>query len=181
MLGRERRAVHRVGEEHLLAKRLRERKAAGEVVLHVGVEPAIGTVEHDLRYVLSQTGLSQQLGEGDSGVADTAIFVPERARPTGATAGHARAAGGELGQVENEDYVSCLLRLTSGARVVLEASRVAVGEQNNYGFEIHGTRGAVSWDFRRMNELAVSLGDAYQDQPVSTTYVGPGHGHFAAF
>jgi predicted dehydrogenase len=121
------------------------------------------------------------LGEVDSVVADTAIFVPERARPTAATAGHARAAGGELGPVENEDYVSSLLRMVSGARVVLEASRVAVGEQNNYGFEIHGTRGAVSWDFRRMNELAVSLGDAYQDQPVSTTYVGPGHGHFAAF
>ncbi|HEX2156121.1 MAG TPA: gfo/Idh/MocA family oxidoreductase, partial [Actinomycetes bacterium] len=84
----------------------------------------------------------------------------ERARPTAATAGHARAAGGELGQVENEDYVSSLLRLASGARVVLEASRVAVGEQNNYGFEIHGTKGAVSWDFRRMGELAVSLADA---------------------
>jgi predicted dehydrogenase len=121
------------------------------------------------------------LGEVDAVVADTATFLPQRARPTGATAGHARAAGGELGQVENEDYVSALLRLASGARVVLEASRVAVGEQNNYGFEVHGTRGAVSWDFRRMNELAVSLGDAYQDQPVATVHVGPGHGRYAAF
>ena len=84
------------------------------------------------------------LGDIDSLVADTAIFVPERARPTGATGGHTRAAGGELGPVENEDYVSSLLRLASGARVALEASRVAVGEQNNYGFEIHGTRGACS-------------------------------------
>jgi predicted dehydrogenase len=64
--------------------------------------------------------------------------------------------------------VSSMLRPASGARVVLEASRVAVGEQNSYGFEIHGTRGAVRWDLRRMNELAVSLGEAYQDQPVST-------------
>jgi predicted dehydrogenase len=39
----------------------------------------------------------------------------------------------------------------------------------------------VYWDFRRMNELAVSLGDAYQDQAVSTIYVGPGHGEYAAF
>jgi predicted dehydrogenase len=107
--------------------------------------------------------------------------VPERALPTAATAGHARAAGGELGRVENEDYVSGLLRLASGARVVVEASRVAVGEQNNYGFEIHGTRGAVFWDFRRMSELGVSLGDRYQDQPVSTVHVGPGHGDYAAF
>ncbi|WP_371667929.1 Gfo/Idh/MocA family oxidoreductase [Streptomyces sp. NBC_00289] len=121
------------------------------------------------------------LGDIASLTADTAIFVPRRARPTGATAGHSRAAGGELGPVENEDYVSCLLRFASGARGVLEACRVSVGEQNNYGFEVHGTRGAVFWDFRRMNELGVSRGTTYQDQPVSTVYVGPGDGEFGAF
>ncbi|GED88990.1 Gfo/Idh/MocA family protein [Streptomyces sp. 6-11-2] len=121
------------------------------------------------------------LGEIESLAADTAVFVPERARPAGATAGHTRAAGGELGPVENDDYVSCLLRFASGARGVLEACRVSVGEQNNYGFEIHGTRGALWWDFRRMGELGVSRGTAYQDQPVSTVYVGPGHGEYGAF
>jgi predicted dehydrogenase len=121
------------------------------------------------------------LGEIDALVADTAIFLPQRARPTGATAGHTRAAGGELGPVENEDYVTSLLRFASGARGVLEASRVSVGEQNNYGFEIHGTKGAVFWDFRRMNELGVSLGTAYQDQAVTTVYVGPAHGFYGAF
>jgi predicted dehydrogenase len=121
------------------------------------------------------------LGDIAALVADSAIFVPQRARPTGATAGHTRASGGEMGPVENEDYVSSQLRMASGARVVLEASRIAVGEQNNYGFEVHGTRGAVSWDFRRMGELAVSTGDAYQDQAVSTVFVGPTHGEYAAF
>ncbi|MEU6102040.1 Gfo/Idh/MocA family protein [Streptomyces flaveolus] len=121
------------------------------------------------------------LGDIASLTADTAVFLPERARPTAATAGHARAAGGETGPVENEDYVNCLLRFASGARGVLEACRVSVGEQNNYGFEVHGTRGAVFWDFRRMNELGVGRGTAYQDQPVSTVHVGPGHGEFAAF
>ncbi|MFD6023757.1 Gfo/Idh/MocA family protein [Streptomyces griseoluteus] len=121
------------------------------------------------------------LGDIASLAADTAVFVPERSRPTGATAGHTLAAGGERGPVENEDYVSCLLRFASGARGVLEACRVSVGEQNNYGFEVHGTEGAVSWDFRRMNELRVSRGGSYQDQPVSTVYVGPGDGEFAAF
>ena len=121
------------------------------------------------------------VGEIGSLIADTAVFLPERARPAGATAGHERAVGGELGPVENEDYVSCLLRFASGARGVLEASRVSVGEQNNYGFEIHGTKGAVFWDFRRMGELGVSTGTAYQDQPVSTVFAGPGHGGYAAF
>ncbi|WP_328346184.1 Gfo/Idh/MocA family oxidoreductase [Streptomyces violaceus] len=121
------------------------------------------------------------LGDITSLTADTAIFLPERARPTGATAGHSRASDGELGPVENEDYVSCLLRFASGARGVLEACRVSVGEQNNYGFEVHGTKGAVFWDFRRMNELGISRGTTYQDQSVTTVYVGPGHGEFGAF
>jgi predicted dehydrogenase len=121
------------------------------------------------------------LGDIDALVADTATFVTERPRPAGATAGHTRAGGGELGPVENEDYVSSQLRLASGARVVLEASRVAAGQQNNYGFEVHGTRGAVAWDFRRMGELSVSTGDGYQDLPSRTVYVGPGDGEYAAF
>ena len=121
------------------------------------------------------------LGDIEALVADTAIFVPQRARPSGATSGHSRATGGELGPVENEDYLGSLLRFASGARCALEASRVAVGEQNNYGFEIHGTKGAVFWDFRRMGELGVSTGSAYQDQSVSTLFVGPGDGEFAAF
>ncbi|MFJ9564674.1 Gfo/Idh/MocA family protein [Streptomyces fuscichromogenes] len=121
------------------------------------------------------------LGDIASLAADTAVFIPERARPTGATAGHTLATGGELGPVENEDYVNCLLRFASGARGVLEASRVSVGEQNNYGFEVHGTKGAVFWDYRRMGELGVSRGTSYQDQPVSTVFVGPGHGVYGAF
>nr|WP_145490658.1 MULTISPECIES: Gfo/Idh/MocA family oxidoreductase [Streptomyces] len=121
------------------------------------------------------------LGDITALTADTAVFVPERARPAGATAGHTLTGGAERGLVENEDYVGCLLRFASGARGVLEACRVSVGEQNAYGFEVHGTSGAVFWDFRRMNELAVSRGTAVQDQPVCTVQAGPGDGEFAAF
>jgi predicted dehydrogenase len=121
------------------------------------------------------------LGDIASVVADTAVFLPERPRPIGPTSGHVQATGGEHGPVENEDYVAALLRLASGARAVLEASRVAVGEQNSYGFEVHGTAGRLAWDFRRMGELAVGRGGAAQDQPVSTVFVGPGDGSLGAF
>jgi predicted dehydrogenase len=114
-------------------------------------------------------------------LADTAVFIPERLRPTGATSGHAVATGGVPGLVENDDHVAALLRLSTGARVVLEASRVAVGEQNAYGFEIHGTAGRLAWDFRRMGELQLSRGPAAQDQSVATVLVGPGAGEYAAF
>jgi predicted dehydrogenase len=121
------------------------------------------------------------LGEVDSVVADSAIFIPERAVPTGATSGHQLAAGGERDAVENEDWVIAQLRLSSGARCSVEASRVAVGEQNAYGFEIHGTAGVVGWDFRRIGELRVGTGTAFQDQAVTTRHVGPGDGEYAAF
>ncbi|MDT0260592.1 Gfo/Idh/MocA family protein [Jatrophihabitans lederbergiae] len=121
------------------------------------------------------------LGDIDTLVADTATFIAERPRPDGLASHFAVAESGVLGPVENEDYLSCLLRLRGGARASLRASRVAVGEQNNYGFEIHGTRGSVSWDFRRMGELAVCVGGNYANQPSSTLYVGPAHGDFGAF
>ena len=119
--------------------------------------------------------------EVTSVLADTAVFVPERLRPTAPTSGHALVADGVPGRVENDDHVSALLRLSSGARVALEASRVAVGEQNAYGFEVHGTSGRLAWDYRRMGELQVSRGPAAQDQPVGTVLVGPGAGEYAAF
>jgi predicted dehydrogenase len=39
----------------------------------------------------------------------------------------------------------------------------------------------VFWDYRRMGELAISTGTKYQDQPVSTVFVGPADGDYAAF
>ena len=120
------------------------------------------------------------LGDIASLVADTAVFIARRPLASGAGS-HYALASGELADVENEDFLSSLLRLTSGARVTLEASRVSVGEQCNYGFEIHGSRGLLVWDFRRMGELGVSVGEAYQNQSVQTVFVGPGSGDYDAF
>ena len=122
------------------------------------------------------------LGEVSEVIADTAIFIGQRPRPVGVGSHYAVAeSGGPTGEVENEDYVCSMLRTAAGARVVLEASRVAVGDQNNYGLEIHATKGLVRWDFRRMGELEVSTGDGYANQPVITVLAGPGHGDYAAF
>lgn len=121
------------------------------------------------------------LGDLECLVADTAVFIGERARSTGAASHFALAEGGELERVENDDYLSCLVRFTSGARGSLEASRVSVGDQCRYGFEIHGTKGALQWDFRRMGELGVSVGEDYLGQAVRTELVGPGTGEAGAF
>ena len=121
------------------------------------------------------------LGEIETLVADTAVFITERPVPTGPVSHFDVGSTGRSGTVENEDFVSALLRLASGARVVLESSRVSVADQNNYGFEIHGTRGKIRWDFRRMNELEVASGPDYLNQFSRTVYARPGDGEYAAF
>jgi predicted dehydrogenase len=94
---------------------------------------------------------------------------------------HEVAQGCPEGRVENLDFLTCLLRTTAGVRVALESSRVAVGDQNNYGFEVRGTRGSVAWDFRRMGELLVSSGQDYQNQSTRLESAAPGDGAYGRF
>jgi predicted dehydrogenase len=72
---------------------------------------------------------------------------------------------GEMGDVENDDYVAALVRFAggsgshaAGAVGTLEASRVSVGPQCALGFEIYGTDGSAIWNFEQMNELRLCLG-----------------------
>ena len=50
-----------------------------------------------------------------------------------------------------------------------------------YGIDVHGARGALSWDFRRMGELQLCLDQDYQNAYFLTHYVAPGDGDFARF
>jgi predicted dehydrogenase len=89
--------------------------------------------------------------------------------------------GGELGDVENEDYAAMLFRfadsaVAAGAVGTLEASRVAVGPRASYNIEIYGTEGSVMWDFERMNEFQVAIGrtgDLRGNQPMKVMRTSP--------
>jgi predicted dehydrogenase len=49
-------------------------------------------------------------------------------------------------------------------------------------FEVHGTRGALSWELERMNELErFQLSDDGADEGYTTILAGPQHGDFGAF
>ncbi|MFQ6171814.1 Gfo/Idh/MocA family protein [Oryzobacter sp. R7] len=124
------------------------------------------------------------LGDVASLTAQTSVSIPRR--PVADAHGHYSVLDVEdpsltFGDVENEDYVVAILRMRSGAIAVCEADRAAVGEQNSYGLEVHGTRGLVRWDFRRPGELQVSSGTQYAGQPTSTIFSEPGDGEYAAF
>jgi predicted dehydrogenase len=114
-------------------------------------------------------------------LAEASTFIPQRPQAIGASSHFSRGARGPLLPVENEDHVVTLLRFESGARGVLEASRASVGEQNSYGFEVHGSTGALAWDFRRMGELQVCLDQDYQAASWTTHRVGPSDAEAGAF
>lgn len=89
---------------------------------------------------------------------------------------------GPRGDVTNEDYTGALVRFANGVQGTLEACRVINGPKCQMAFEVNGTRGALSWDYERMNELQVYLPDGNDGHEGYTRIMsGPEHGAHARF
>lgn len=121
------------------------------------------------------------LGPIASVTARMETVVAERPLPSSAGTHFAVVEGGELAPVENEDIVWSIVRFARGVTGTIEASRVAVGPQARYAFEVHGSRGAVAWDFERMNELSLSVPHEHGDSGYSRVIMGPQHPPFGRF
>lgn len=122
------------------------------------------------------------IGPIESVSAQKETFVRERPEvPEGMGTGHFTVEGGEMGAVENEDYVGGLLRFENGARGTMENSRTCIGPHVRMSFEVNGTRGALAWDFQRLNELMVYRTDGTGDRGYRTVFAAPGMGDFARF
>lgn len=109
--------------------------------------------------------------------------IPQRPLPTGAASHYGRGKPEDpKGDVENEDFASMLCWFANGATGTFEASRTTVGPESENAFEVYGTKGALAWNFERMNELQYYR---LTDDPSSgyTTIFGgerfPFHGAFA--
>ncbi len=88
----------------------------------------------------------------------------------------------QLDKVTNEDYVGTLVEFANGARGTFEACRVINGPRCQMAFEAHGTRGSLTWDFERMNELQLSLSVGESTQRGYTRVLsGPEHPYHAHF
>lgn len=121
------------------------------------------------------------LGPIASVTARTDTIVRDRPLPTGSGTHFALAEGGPRASVENEDVAWSIVRFASGVTGTIEASRVAVGPQARYSFEVHGSRGAVAWDFERMNELLLYRRDEAGDAGYARIPMGPRHEPFGRF
>ncbi|MCZ6680533.1 MAG: Gfo/Idh/MocA family oxidoreductase [Candidatus Poribacteria bacterium] len=116
-------------------------------------------------------------------VGNCETFIPQRPLATPGTGTHfSVSAGGPMGEVTNEDYVGVLVNFQNGVHGTLEACRVIQGPQCQMAFEVHGTEGAISWDFERMNEIQLYFAsDDGARGGYTRTLSGPTHPSHADF
>jgi predicted dehydrogenase len=115
-------------------------------------------------------------------VGTRAITIGERPLPQPGAGHYGRGRpGDETGPVTNEDYAGLLAEFAGGGSATFEASRTLLGPESQMAFDVHGTKGALSWSLERLNELRVHVAT---DDPTSgyTTVLGgdrfPYHGNF---
>ncbi|HUT93147.1 MAG TPA: Gfo/Idh/MocA family oxidoreductase [Thermoguttaceae bacterium] len=121
-------------------------------------EPAGSGAHGDLNaHIIDMTRFvtGAEITEIAGAIAET--FITKRKKLTG-TGGETLGAGKaaeEMGDVTVDDAVLFLARFSNGAVASFEAARQATGNQNRNTFEINGTKGALKFDFERMNELKI--------------------------
>jgi len=83
--------------------------------------------------------------------------------------------------VTNEDYAAMLCEFASGARGTFEVSRTMVGPESENAFDVYGTRGAVGWNFERLNELRLYRATEDRGSGYTTVLGGDRFGHHGVF
>lgn len=90
--------------------------------------------------------------------------------------------GDPTGPVENEDYASALVQFENGMQGTFETCRAIFGPKCEMSFELNGTKGALKWNFERMNELELYLPGENGAHDGYTNLLGgpkyPNHGRF---
>lgn len=94
-------------------------------------------------------------------VGTLSTFIKERPVEEMSTggAGLSAAAGAQKGPVTVDDSTTFLAKFANGVTGTFEATRLAPGRRNFNTFEINGSRGSVSFNLEKMNELQVYFED----------------------
>jgi predicted dehydrogenase len=73
-----------------------------------------------------------------------------------------------------DDDINCLVKYNNGARGVLHASQVSVGEENNLAIWVYGEKGGIEWHQEHPNYLHVKMmGQPEHVWKRGNDYVGP--------
>jgi predicted dehydrogenase len=123
---------------------------------------------------------------GEVSALTSTVYTERPILPMGSGTHFAIIEDGEMGTVENDDYVAALVRFgpdsrAAGAVGTLEASRVIVGPQAGLAFEIYGTEGSAAWNFEQLNELRVCIGRGGPHYGYTTVLANQHFGDYAYF
>lgn len=110
-------------------------------------------------------------------------FISQRPLAAPGTGTHFSVGGqGPKGKVTNEDYVSALAQFSNEASAVFEVCRVAKGHDCELALEVNGTKGALKWNYERMNELELRLpAGEHHREGFTLLRAGPEHPQFVDF
>jgi predicted dehydrogenase len=105
-------------------------------------------------------------------------FIRERPQPVGAPSHYGRGSPDDpRTPVTNEDYAGMLCEFASGARGTFEASRTIIGPESQMALDVYGTRGALGWNFERLNELRLYRKTEDRGSGYTTVLGGERFGH----
>jgi predicted dehydrogenase len=103
----------------------------------------------------------------------------------GEISGRGASTGQKMGASTVDDIVLFIARMESGALATFEATRLSTGHKNSNRIEIHGEKGAISFNFERMNELEwydATLPEELQGwSTINVTNGGAGHPYASAW
>ncbi len=103
------------------------------------------------------------VGEISTVTGITETFIKQRPLEGGSDSSLGATAGVGMGEVTVDDAALFLARFASGAIGSFEVTRFAKGRANQNRFEINGSKGSLSFNLERMNELEVLLDDEQTD------------------
>ena len=87
-----------------------------------------------------------------------------------------------MGPVDVDDNAAFIMRFASGAYGFIEATHFSAGRKNSFGFELHGEKGTLYFDWLRMNELQYyNREDPIDREGFRTIVMGPMHPYGEAF
>ncbi|MFQ5932897.1 MAG: Gfo/Idh/MocA family protein [Nitrospiraceae bacterium] len=117
-------------------------------------------------------------------ISSSNTFIRERPLPVPGAGTHFSIGkpGDPMGEVTNEDYVGALVKFANGALGTFESCRVIYGPKCEMAFDLNGTKGGLSWDFERLNELELYLpGSGINHDGFARIVAGPEHPYHGRF
>lgn len=114
------------------------------------------------------------IGEISAVTAVNKTFIKERPLPgqRAATFSSGGEVNSEKGEVEVEDASFMIAEFENGALGSFDSTRFASGRKNYNTFEVYGSKGALTFNFERMNELEfLNLEDPADEQGFKTLQV----------